>query len=114
MKAASAYQERDRKGCWLWAQSFSVAAISLWLPFFVMLFRNHRARRIWEDLWFWPGIFPGRYLFESMYTAWFGVIAAAHLVVWTLLIRRWRKLGVMGAFVCSGLSALNLDVLLSI
>jgi hypothetical protein len=82
-----------------------LASASLWLPFLVLLALHEDARRAWVDIWFWPGLIPGRYLFDDLYTPSFGYVMLAHLALWTVLARLRPVVSFVGALLTSTLSA---------
>lgn len=97
-----------------WRRSVALAVLALWLPFVAVAIGSHRVRRVLEDFWFWPGIFPGSLLLDTLYTTTFVVFAIGHVVLWALVIRRYPLLGMLGAILCSSVSAIRLVLLLAI
>ena len=97
-----------------WRHAAVVAWGALWMPFVVAAALDHRVRRILEDVWFWPGIFPGAFVMDDLYDESFVWFAIMHMVIWTLLARRHVWLAGFCALFCSSVSAMRLSVLLAI
>ena len=97
-----------------WPKAAGLAMAGLWAPFLVTLALQPQIRRTWQDLWFWPGLLPGRYFFDDVYTSAFGFFAAGHVVLWTAICRRYPLLGAAGALIMSSFSAMYLCLLASI
>ena len=97
-----------------WGRAGLYAVIALWLPFVVAAIASHRVRRVLADFWFWPGIFPGSYLTDTLYSPWFVLVALLHVALWTAVTRRHAVVGVLGALLCGFLSTGRLMVLLAI
>ena len=94
-----------------WRKALTIAMPALWAPFVVTILLNHQVRRFWEDIWFWPGMLPGKFFFDDIYDEQFVVFAIANLIVWTVVCRRWPRFGVVGAHVHGAYSSLYLCAL---
>lgn len=97
-----------------WRSSFVWIAAALWLPHLAALAFDQRVRRFAEDIWFWPGAFPGALVLDDMYTPMFGAFTLLHLLIWTSLSRRNKWLGIAGAFLCSALAMGLIQTLMGI
>ena len=97
---------------WTWAIARTV--IALWLPFVLAALFDDRVRRRFEDLWFWPGLFPAAKVFDDLYTPRAALFVALQLVVWSAVGRRWRWLSFAAALLLGFLSMGHLLLLLSL
>jgi hypothetical protein len=91
-----------------WRTALPCAALALWSPFVVTVALNHQVRRFWEDIWFWPGAVPAIYLVDDHYGEHYIYFAVGNLAIWTLIARRWPRVGVAGALVHGTYMALYL------
>lgn len=107
-------ERRPRRLARTWTGALGGTALALWAPFLVAALASHRVRRVAEDFWLWPGLVPGNRVFDDLYSPWYGSFTLAHLVVWTLVARRFGWPGLVGAAVCGFVSMGNLMALLSI
>ncbi len=79
-------------------------SVALWTPSLIAAALDHRVRRSVGDIYFWPGLIPGRYLVEDHYGEHFVWITLASLGLWTCLTMKRRWMGWLGAAVQGALS----------